>query len=694
MSCASEKVNFRLLDPNVGWEDADPVHSNLVEDTSGVYLTLTTPGATDPSQILAYLPPRRLAQGCAACEWFLVTPYACGSRVLWRDACHPKWTELWGSYHIPAPLKEAVAVAVWRHLFAVSDRGTNRVFIWANRGEKLVTEIAFHGARTIAFTPKGELLVTSTQSHHISRFGRDGRFRGNLKASLPGQPNCMAVDSKCRVWVVIQHKSGKLNLWRAGWENAAFHQVTPDELTGVFRPTGLVAASRAGFCMQETDASGMSVTACFSWCGRAIPSDTIAMPAPPSRKKRGQLLTTALDSGIPRCRWHRVRLDADIPSGTSLAIAVATTEDPTAPAQGDPARDPDWSAFAAGPPHFRDWIEAPSGSTDFLINQPPGRFLYLRIRFLGNGTATPLVRRVRIDFPRVTSLQHIPAVYRKDPKAGDFTERFLALFDASVADVDRIIERYPALLDIMRVPEQVLPWLGTFFDIGFDNTWDADKRRAVLQAAPQLYRLRGTLAGLQLAAKLAFGVAPAIEELASTGVWGQLGDRKVLQKAKCDSAGLEPMLHRTARVSQVRLFGRARARFRLNASPLGSVPLRSYGNPDQDPFTGGAYRFRVLMPPMADNSPQREARLMNLIEAQKPAHTIASLRVGGNGFLLGKWSVIGVDTAFLPPAAPVLGSGGNIRLNRMSIVWNGPRGREAAAVVGKDCVVGIHTIAG
>src|SRR4029077_3153588 len=128
-----------------------------------------------------------------------------------------------------------------------------------------------------------------------------------------------------------------------------------------------------------------------------------------------------------------------------------------------------------------------------------------------------------IDFPRTTSLEYLPAVYRENPKAEDFTERFLSLFDASIADSDRIIERYPALLDPTGVPEQLLPWLGGFFAIGFDPTWDAYKRRQILQAGPQLYRQRGTLAGMQMAIKLIFGISPAIEQLSSTGMWGALG---------------------------------------------------------------------------------------------------------------------------------------------------------------------------
>src|SRR5439155_5930031 len=246
-------------------------------------------------------------------------------------------------------------------------------------------------------------------------------------------------------------------------------------------------------------------------------------PEPPRLETKGQLLTGPLDSGIPRCRWHRVRMDADVPVGTSLELAVATNEDLHAAPQGDKKRNLGWEDFEPGVPHFSDWTAGPRGSKDFLIEQPPGRYLYVRLRLLGSGTDTPRVRRIRIDFPRVTSLEHLPDVYRENPKAEDFTERFLSLFDATIEDLDGVIQRYPALLDPSGVPAQVLPWLGGFFDVAFNPKWDAAKRREILKAVPGLYRQRGTVDGLKAAVKLAFGVEPVIQESFSTAVWGALG---------------------------------------------------------------------------------------------------------------------------------------------------------------------------
>ena len=140
-----------------------------------------------------------------------------------------------------------------------------------------------------------------------------------------------------------------------------------------------------------------------------------------------RLFVVPLDSGVPRCRWHRVQLEADVPTGTSLFVQVASTDDPVTS------------------PHPDDWHPV-SGATvttsplDFLIDQPPGRFLLVRVQMRGDGVRTPVLRRVRLDFPRSTSLDSLPPVYRDNARAEDFTERFLSLFDAGVAELDAAIE--------------------------------------------------------------------------------------------------------------------------------------------------------------------------------------------------------------------------------------------------------------
>lgn len=111
--------------------------------------------------------------------------------------------------------------------------------------------------------------------------------------------------------------------------------------------------------------------------------DRDALVLPPGVREAA-LVTVPLDSGISRCRWHRIRVDADVPSGSALVVQLATTGD-----------DPD------GVPGPDDWQTAAGPAYDFLVDQPPGQYLVLRL-LLGRTDAStpgPAVRQVRLDLP-------------------------------------------------------------------------------------------------------------------------------------------------------------------------------------------------------------------------------------------------------------------------------------------------------
>ena len=216
------------------------------------------------------------------------------------------------------------------------------------------------------------------------------------------------------------------------------------------------------------------------------------------------------------------------------------------------------------------------------------------MRLSGDGAATPVVHRVRIDLPRITSLERLPPVYREEARAEEFTERFLSLFDASIENLDNAIERFPALLDGGAAPEGVLPWLGSFLDLAFESSWTAERRRKLLAATPALYRQRGTKQGLVAAIQQVLGIEPVIQELAAESAWGALS--------------------KTAQLGSVRLFGRARARFTLGSSALCKAPMRSFGDPALDPLTGSGLAIaradsrRRLVAASAARAPDAAAR--------------------------------------------------------------------------------------
>lgn len=672
MSCVTGPATFRLLDRYTGWEVDSAQYLTGFDDAVGVRLEQLSPGAVDPLELLSYLSPAPLARGCAPCEWYLAASGDQGPRLLHRERCSLEWRPVWTA-GTDGPLADPVAIAVHDRRIAVSDRGLDRVFVWRNGGDQLLAAIPVRKPGAIALTPWGELLLAAEGLDALLRFSPTGDPRGRLPLPSHHTVERIAAGHDCAIWIVLRVGDRVYELWRATRDEPRFRKAATSELAASLPSTNIRAASAVGFCFEESDDGGVPVNRCFSWQGCPLDEGDVKGPEPLARRKQGQLLTKAIASGFERCEWHRVRIDADMPPGTTIEVKVATVETLKGlTSQGDSAQEGDWSGFPAGVPHTSDWQRPPAGSTDFLIQQPPGQYLFLCLRLSGNGHNTPVVRRICLDFPRITSLESLPSVYRENTDAEDFTARFLSLFDSSIEDLDRLIERYPALLDPNGVPEQVLPWLGSFLDIVFDQSWKEERRRAILDAAPELYKLRGTVEGMKLAVRLVFGEEPSIEELGPQRPWAGLRSGSVL--------------------GAVRLFGAARARFRVGRSALSKAPLRSYGNPDQDPLSAGAHRFRVLLPPLGQMTPQARTRLQELVDSQKPAHTVAATRVGGMGLVLGYWSAVGVDTVFAALPAPVLGKSGNVRLRRMSILWPGPNGPRAGFVLGRRTAVGIETV--
>jgi phage tail-like protein len=641
MTCASTRVTFRLLDDVVGWEEE--VVSDLVGfgAESGVRLANAgaSPDGPTRTELLPWFPDPRLAPGCQPCAWYLLS----GDKLLRRDTCTGSWLPGWPPQCDPGLPRAPVAVAARGHRVAVAD--SDQVFVWRNEGDQLTAVIPVPGAGIVALAPKEQVLVAITGSGDLRRYGPDGRLCEVVETGLGGDIVGVRTGPGRTIWLLTE-TCGRYQIYRG---RRRFHPADLAELAAALPPSSLVAADDTGFCLREKGPDG-EVTTCSTWAGEPRPGPP---PATGRYVAEGGFTTGLVDSGISRCRWHRVRVEADLPTGTAVSVSIVVSED---------------GRFAG-----TDWQTAPPGVTDFLVDQPPGRYVTVRARLSGDTSATPVLHRVRLDFPRSTSADLLPSAFRQDPAADDFTERFLSLFDASIAELDQVIERYPALLDPTGVPDQALPWLAGLLGLSFEAGWDSDTRRALIAAAPELYRRRGTPWALARAISIVFGVAPVIDELAGDRHWAQVRPRS----APVGARGL----------GSVRLFSQSSTRFRLGGSTVGAAPLRSFGTPDADPLTEHAFRFRILLPAgSADVDAVRR-----LVDRQAPAHTRGSVRLGGAGFVVGSQSTVGVDTAFVPLPAPVLGGAHPVRLNHDGVLWPGARGVRHGLRIGEVSAVGIHT---
>jgi phage tail-like protein len=667
MTCGPEPTTFRLLDQNAQWTlDLIPEAGKVTIDDV-IQLAQIDPSAIDPSQLSDLMPPPWIARGCCQCEWYL----ACGPTVRRyaprivdceppaSDPCAPPrtpdpsclgWVTIaGGGCHIE--LVDAVAVAATRGHVAILDTGRHELLVVSPGGERVIASIPTRARGPIAFW-NASIVVAD----HDELVAYD--LTTLAARALPNAPGRIArmIAADGVLWLAVVDAGGGLALFRLDRDGLLRPGKLAD-LAATATPTDIAASGDGVVCLDIPRGGGEPRRICIDRCGRP------ANPPPPSGpalQREGSITTgvhSPLDSGIPRCSWHRVRIELDLPPRTGVTASLASAEDPA----GDIAAE-DWQH-----------IDDPAAIGDFLIDQPPGRYLHVKLHLRGDGLATPRIRRIRIDFPRSTSAMRIPGVFREDPIAGDFLDRFLATFDSSIEDLDRVITRFPALLDPTSTPAEALAWLGTFLDIVLDPAWSEATRRAILSEAPELYRRRGTCWALGRAIQLTTGIVPAIQELGGATTFARVAPSP-------NGRGF--------RLGDARLFGATKTRFRLDASALGSAPLRSYGDPDRDYVAVMGFRVLVQVPRFGDAD--AVARLRRLVDAQKPAHVAAQLRVGGGLALLGIDSAIGIDTQLGGLPLPYLGV--TTRLHRATALARGRARGGASFAVGTASAVSIQTV--
>ncbi len=387
---------------------------------------------------------------------------------------------------------------------------------------------------------------------------------------------------------------------------------------------GLPARFIAGACRPPYTADDIGVKlAMIHRCLRLL-----ALKLSHSFPLSGVVLSAALDGLVPGTIWHKIVLGADVPAGTWITVETVTSDSIRAlvsqlsgAAAGD---DLDWCApRQAGKP-----VGFTSQVPDQLIQSAPGRFLRLRITLGSNGLATPSLRWLKVLYPRVSYLDALPRVYQSDAGAALFLQHYLGLFERVLTGVEDRYEQFSRWLDPRAAPLEIIDWLGLLVDLAFDPSWPLARRRALVGAAMELYRTRGTIAGLQRYVEIYTGTAPVIREMF------------------LERPGLPAFLG-------------------IGGSTLGSgfalSPPSATPPPPAALTAAYAHRFTVLVYP--DDACDAETLLPvvdRIVTVNKPAHTIHNLVAVYPDARVGVQDMIGMDLVVGGGVRVQPGSGGGL----------------------------------
>ncbi len=145
----------------------------------------------------------------------------------------------------------------------------------------------------------------------------------------------------------------------------------------------------------------------------------------------------------------------------------------------------------------------------------------------------------------------LPALYQEDA----LSQRLTEAFDAVLAPVLATLDNLEAYVDPALTPPDVLEWLGTWVGIVVDESWELDRRRAVIARAVELYHTRGTVPGLAAQVEILTGGAAEIIENGGAGWSGTarapfpgkpapslLVRVKVEDRASVDQAAIEALV--------------------------------------------------------------------------------------------------------------------------------------------------------
>lgn len=241
-------------------------------------------------------------------------------------------------------------------------------------------------------------------------------------------------------------------------------------------------------------------------CSMELREDAIVLDA--ARYGAGIVCLPAADSGETGYEWGRVTLSCTLPRGSSMQVyAFAGDSEENfwpklqaawAGSEEDYGRAQHKVAHAFGQPL--------GAGTDLLVEQK-GRYLWLAVEFFSGSKEDVSLDKVVFWMGGDRMTDYLPAIYRGDRT----TERFLAIFNSMMQDMEQRIDSLPALLDYENNSEEMLRYLAGWLCLDGRNA-DAAQLRRWISTAMEDGQTLYTPAGICRMVKRLTGHRPVLVE--------------------------------------------------------------------------------------------------------------------------------------------------------------------------------------
>ena len=412
----------------------------------------------------------------------------------------------------------------------------------------------------------------------------------------------------------------------------------------------------------------------------------------------GATTPAIIDSGNAQGVWHRMFIEAVIPPRCGAIVWLTASDSradlfdlafpwyphilgaadissiPTAMLPGTPTAV--WQSIPTEVAFASTLLkEAPIENTQGLfmvlvqrankaVRNLAGRYLGVRIQLNGDGSNSPQIAALRIYGPRFSYIQkYLPAIYHEGkfgPDADatgpstrrDFFERFTDIFESQFTRIeDRVANAY-LLMRPESTPDDSLPWLGNWIGIEPDS-YPPNRRRARLRATPSLYKWRGTTKAVTQALDVATGGACSrgaiivIEDFRLRHIFATILGADL-------SITNDPLLPgysaaSNSIVGDTLFLGDPGMQAELQALYANDLGIAGSAQSVQSFYDKLAFRMTVFIHDQVEDVNLN--LVQRIVDAEKPAHVQAFVRVASQSFMIGLASLVGVNT-YLGPDRP------------------------------------------
>lgn len=544
---------------------------------------------------------------------------------------------------------------VYRDDLYICDPDNNRISVFSLPQFALRAQLKFNGPAGLwnpidmAFDHCGRAYVSDSNHSFIWVIGASGFVEDQIAVEGPASHLC--VDKNGLLYAAIESTDRVLQIDPDSGEILATMK-TAGEIYQAFSPPKEATDSMgrhhlSGYCKDGNDDNLVFDESGTRLNGASSPNEITLV-------SEGRYISAALDSKIPMCTWHRVLLKGSLEEGTRLRVSTFTAD--TLWSNEDLAQLPEsqWDTKLVV-------LDFEGGLWDGLIRGKQGRYLWLRIEFVGNGKMSPLISSIEVEFPRISLKRYLPAVFGEDPLSSDFTDRFLSIFDSTIRSIEGQVDKQAALFDPLSAPStrvgdsktDMLSWLASWIGAHWDERWSEDQRRRFLKKASYFASKQGTRDGLRELLIFFLGFEECEVEERSSRCGDACSCHSQTRKVDFPPLILEHFqLRRWMFLGSGRLGDNAklwadeivnRTQLREDRAQLGATELNSTPDPYRDPMHLYANKFSVFVPSWIEEDAVVKRSLESLIDQSKPAHTQHQTIYVAPRFRIGKQSVIGYD---------------------------------------------------